>query len=51
MVESVDDGVQAAARAQEKQGIRVATSASARNQLVGIGGAIEGIDWIRSNNE
>ena len=51
MVESVDDGVQAAAQAQETQGIRVATSASARNQLVGIGGAIEGIDWIRSDNE
>jgi hypothetical protein len=51
MVESVDDGVQAAAQAQETQGIRVATSASTRNQLVGIGGAIEGIDWIRSDNE
>jgi hypothetical protein len=51
IVESVDDGIQAAAQAQETQGIRVATSASARNQLVGIGGAIEGIDWIRSDNE
>jgi hypothetical protein len=51
MAESVDDGVQAAAQAQETQGIRVATSASVRNQLVGIGGAIEGIDWIRSDNE
>jgi hypothetical protein len=51
MVESVDDRVQAAAQAQETQGIRVATIASAKNQLVGIGGAIEGIDWIRSDNE
>lgn len=31
--------------AQETQGIRNATSASARNRLVGIGGAIEGIHW------
>jgi hypothetical protein len=51
MVESVDDGVQAAAQAQEMQGIRVASSVSARNQLVGIGGAIEGIDWISNDNE
>jgi hypothetical protein len=44
IVNNVDDGVQAAAQAQETLGIRVATSASTRNQLVGIGGAIEGID-------
>jgi hypothetical protein len=50
-VDTVDDSVQAAAEAQETQGIRVATSASARNQLVGVDGAIEGIDWIRSDNE
>ena len=37
--------------AQGAQGIRVATSASARNRLVGIGGAIDGIDWIRNNSE
>jgi hypothetical protein len=43
--------VQAAAQARKTQDIRVATIASARNQLVGIGGAIEGIDWIRSDNE
>lgn len=43
--------MQAAAQAQETQGIRVATSSSARNQLVGIGGAIEGIDWISDDNE
>jgi hypothetical protein len=33
------------------QGIRVATSASARNRLVDIGGAIDSIDWIRNNSE
>jgi hypothetical protein len=48
---SVDDGEQAAGCAQAVQGIRVATSASARNRLVGIGGAIDGIDWIRNNLE
>jgi hypothetical protein len=37
--------------AQGTQGIRVATSVSARNQLVGIGGAIDGIDWIRHETE
>jgi len=37
--------------AQGAQGIRVATSASARIRLVGIGGAIDGIDWIRNNLE
>jgi hypothetical protein len=51
MVDNVDDGVQAVVQAQETQGIRVATSASARNQLVGIGGAIEGMDWISNDNE
>jgi hypothetical protein len=51
IVNNVDDGVQAAAQAQETLGIRVATSASARNQLVGIGGAIEGIDWISNDND
>jgi hypothetical protein len=48
---SADDGEQAAGRAQGVQGIRVATSASARNRLVGIGDAIDGIDWIRNNSE
>ena len=48
---SVDDGEQAAGCAQGIQSIRVATSASARNRLVGIGGAIDGIDWIRNNCE
>ncbi|GAB7336736.1 hypothetical protein MBLNU13_g10834t1 [Cladosporium sp. NU13] len=48
---SVDDGEQAAGYAQGVQGIGVATSASARNRLVGIGGAIDGIDWIRDNLE
>ena len=48
---SVDDGEQAAGCAQGMQGICVATSASARNRLVGIGGAIDGIDWIRNNSE
>lgn len=35
---SVDYGVQAAVQAQQTQGIRVATGASAKNQMVGIGG-------------
>jgi hypothetical protein len=48
---SVDDAEQAAGCAQGMQGICVATSASARNRLVGIGGAIDGIDWIRNNSE
>ena len=48
---SVDHGEQAVGYAQGVQGIRVATSASARNGLVGIGGAIGGIDWIRKNSE
>jgi hypothetical protein len=51
MVNDVTDGAQAATWAQETQGIRTATSASARNRLVGIGGAIEGIDWISNNPE
>jgi hypothetical protein len=51
MVDDADDGAQAAARAQETQGIRVATSASARNQLVGIGGAVESVDWTRNHTE
>jgi hypothetical protein len=42
--DSVDDGVQAATRARETQGICVATSASAINRLVGIGSVCEGID-------
>ena len=41
---SVDDSEQAAGCAQGIQGIRVATSTSARNRLVGIGGAIDSID-------
>lgn len=48
---SVDDGEQAVGCAQGIEGIRVATSASARNRLVGIGGAIDGIGWIRNNLE
>jgi hypothetical protein len=51
MVNDVADGAQAATWAQETQGIRIATCASARNRLVGIGGAIEGIDWISNNPE
>ncbi|KAM0724078.1 hypothetical protein Q7P37_000258 [Cladosporium fusiforme] len=51
IADSVDDGKQAAGCAQGIPGIRVATSASARNRLVGIGGAIDGIDWIRNNPE
>jgi hypothetical protein len=51
IADSVDNGEQAARCAQDIQGIRVATSASARNRLVGIGGAIDGIDWIRNNSE
>jgi hypothetical protein len=47
----VDDGEQAAGCAQGIQGIRVATNASARNRLIGSGGAIDGIDWIRNNSE
>jgi hypothetical protein len=50
-VDSIGDGVQAAARAQETQGICVATSTSARNQLVGIGGVGEGIDWMSNDNQ
>lgn len=50
-VVDADDGVQAAAQAQETQGIRVATCVSARNQLVGIGGTIEGINWVNNDNE
>lgn len=48
-IDDTDDGLQAAARAQETHGIRVVTSASVRNQLVGIGGAIESIDRIRNH--
>lgn len=47
--DDTDDGLQAAARAQEAHGIRIVTSASVRNQLVGIGGAIESIDRIRNH--
>ncbi|KAI6824489.1 hypothetical protein KC343_g180 [Hortaea werneckii] len=48
-VDGTDDGLRSAARAQETHGIRIATSASVRNQLVGIGGAIESIDRIRNH--
>jgi hypothetical protein len=51
IVDDVDDGVRAATQAQKTQGIRVATSASARNNLVGIGGASEGIDWTVNDND
>lgn len=47
----MNDGVQAAIRAQETQGIRITASASAKNRLVGIGGVIEGIDWISNGYE
>lgn len=43
------DGTQAAVRAQETQGIRVATSASTRNQIVGIDGTIEGVGRISND--
>jgi len=33
------------------QGIGVATSASAKNRLVGIGGASEGVDWMSNDSE
>jgi hypothetical protein len=49
--ESVEGGAQAAIQAQETRGIRVATSALARNQLVSTGGAIKGIDWISNDTE
>lgn len=42
VMDSADNGVQAAAQAQQAKGIRSTTSASARNQMVGIRGAIEG---------
>lgn len=48
-VDGTDDGLQAAIEAQGTQDIRTATSASVRNQLVGIGGAIESIDRIRNH--
>ncbi|KAL1582126.1 hypothetical protein WHR41_09392 [Cladosporium halotolerans] len=51
IVDDADGGVQAAAWAQGTQGMRIATSASFRNQLVGIGGAIESVDWIRNHTE
>jgi hypothetical protein len=40
ILNNVDDGVHAAAQAQETLVIRIATSASARNQLVGVSGVI-----------
>jgi hypothetical protein len=43
--------VQAATRARETQGICVATSASAKIHLGGVGGVCERIDWIDSDNE
>lgn len=42
-IADASDGTRAAMQAQETQGIRVASSVSAKNQLVGIGGAIKGI--------
>jgi hypothetical protein len=51
IADMVGNSVRAAARAHETQGICVATSASARNHLVGIGGACKGTVWMSSNNE
>jgi hypothetical protein len=51
VVDDADDGARAAARAQETQGIRVATSASASNQSVGIGGAVKSVDWTKNHTE
>ncbi|KAF4546911.1 Hypothetical protein D9617_102g071700 [Elsinoe fawcettii] len=49
IVDGTDDSVQAAARALESHGNRIATSASVRNQRVGIGGVIESTDRIRNH--
>lgn len=43
------NGLQAAIEAQGTQDIRIATSASVKNQLVGIGGAIESIDRLKNH--
>jgi len=51
IVNNEEDDVQPAAQAQETLGIRVATSTSTTNQLVGIGGTIESIDWISNDND
>ncbi|TIA49187.1 hypothetical protein D6C77_09651 [Aureobasidium pullulans] len=48
-VDDTDDGLQVATKAQGTQGIRITTSASVRNRLVGIGGAVESIDRIRNH--
>lgn len=48
---SVTDGVQAAVQAQQLSGIRIATSASARNEMVGIGGVIDGVSWTNSEGD
>lgn len=46
--DSVTDGVQAGMQAQRLSGVCIATSASARNELVGIGGVIDGVGWTNS---
>ena len=51
IVNNVDEGVQAAVQAQQTLGIYITTSASTRNQLVGISSAIEGIDQISNDND
>jgi hypothetical protein len=43
--------VRAALQAEQTQGVCIATSASARNQLIGIGGAIDGVSWTDSEGE
>ena len=48
-VDGTDNGSQAAIEDEGTQDIRVATSASVRNQLVGIDGAIESTDRIRNH--
>lgn len=42
------DVVQAAVQGQQLPGVRIATSASTRNQLVGIGGVLDGVSWTNS---
>lgn len=48
---SVTDSVQAAVQAQQLSGVRIATSASARNELVGLGGVIDGVSWTNSEGD
>lgn len=48
---SGNDALQAAVQAQQVSGIRIATSASPRNELVGIGGVIDGVSWANSEGD